>query len=53
VMQGFGGLGEHVERLDQVRPALGRAFASGRPYLINVAIRGVRSPFTEWKLQSA
>ena len=52
VMQGFGGCGEHVERLDQLRPAVNRAFASGGPYLINVSIRGVRSPFTEWKLRS-
>jgi acetolactate synthase-1/2/3 large subunit len=50
VMQGFGGDGETVDSLDQVRPAVERAFASGRPYLINVNIRGIRSPFTEWKL---
>ena len=53
VMQGFGGAGEHVEHLDQVKPALSRALASGRPYMINVTIRGARSPFTDWKLQSA
>jgi acetolactate synthase-1/2/3 large subunit len=50
VMKGFGGEGEFVERLDQVRPAVERAFASGVPYLLNVSIRGVRSPFTEWQI---
>ena len=50
VMQGFGGCGEHIQTLDQVRPALERAFASGRPYLLNIEIRGARSPFTSWKL---
>jgi thiamine pyrophosphate-dependent acetolactate synthase large subunit-like protein len=49
-MQGFGGMGENIQTLDQVRPAIQRAFASRRPYLLNVNIRGVRSPFTRWKL---
>ena len=50
VMQGFGGLGENISALDEVAPAIERAFASGRPYLLNINIRGVRSPFTRWKL---
>lgn len=50
VMQALGGGGETVERLDQVRPAVERAFESGMPYLINVRIRGVRSPFAEWQI---
>jgi acetolactate synthase-1/2/3 large subunit len=50
VMKGFGGGGETVERVDQIRPAIGRAFAAGVPYCINVKIRGVRSPFTEWQI---
>jgi acetolactate synthase-1/2/3 large subunit len=50
VMQAFGGGGETIDRLDQVRPALGRAFASGIPYCLNVKIRGVRSPFTDWQI---
>ncbi len=50
VMQGFGGEGENIETLDQVGPAVERAFASRRPYLLNVNIRGVRSPFTEWQI---
>jgi hypothetical protein len=33
-----------------VAPAIGRAFASGQPYCINVKIRGARSPFTEWQI---
>jgi acetolactate synthase-1/2/3 large subunit len=50
VMQAFGGAGETIERLDEVRPAVERAFAAGVPYCINARIRGVRSPFTEWQI---
>ena len=50
IMKGFGGGGETVERIEQVRPAVERAFASGVPYCLNVKIRGVRSPFTEWQI---
>jgi len=50
IMKGFGGGGETIDRLDQVRPAVQRAFASGMPYCLNVKIRGVRSPFTEWQI---
>jgi acetolactate synthase-1/2/3 large subunit len=50
VMKGFGGGGETIETLDQVRPAVERAFASGRPYLLNVLIRGIPSPFVEWQI---
>jgi Thiamine pyrophosphate-requiring enzymes [acetolactate synthase, pyruvate dehydrogenase (cytochrome), glyoxylate carboligase, phosphonopyruvate decarboxylase] len=50
IMKGFGGGGETVERLEEVRPAVQRAFASGVPYCLNVRIRGVRSPFTEWQI---
>ena len=49
-MKGFGGEGETIERLEQVGPAVGRAFASGVPYCLNVKVRGVRSPFTEWQI---
>jgi acetolactate synthase-1/2/3 large subunit len=51
IMQGFGGEAEEIRTLDQVAPAIERAFASGRPYLLNVQIRGARSPFTTWKLE--
>jgi acetolactate synthase-1/2/3 large subunit len=50
VMKAFGGGGETIERADEVRPALKRAFASGVPYCINVKIRGARSPFTDWQI---
>jgi acetolactate synthase-1/2/3 large subunit len=50
IMRGFGGGGETIERLEEVRPAVQRAFASGVPYCLNVKIRGVRSPFTEWQI---
>jgi thiamine pyrophosphate-dependent acetolactate synthase large subunit-like protein len=49
-MKAFGGEGETIERLDQVRPALQRALASVVPYCLNVKILGVRSPFTEWQI---
>ena len=51
VMKGFGGEAEEIHTLEQVAPALERAFASGRPYLLNVNVRGARSPFTTWKLE--
>lgn len=50
VMKGFGGGGETIDALDQVRPAVERAFSSGVPYCLNVNVRGVRSPFTEWQI---
>jgi acetolactate synthase I/II/III large subunit len=50
VMEGFGGAGENITTLAGVRPAVERAFAARRPYLLNVNVRGVRSPFTRWKL---
>ncbi|HEV2447851.1 MAG TPA: thiamine pyrophosphate-binding protein [Candidatus Sulfopaludibacter sp.] len=50
VMQAFGGRGETIERLDEVRPAVERAFAARVPYCLNVKIRGARSPFTEWQI---
>ena len=36
VVKALGGHGELVERPDELRPALERAFASGRPALVNV-----------------
>jgi acetolactate synthase-1/2/3 large subunit len=50
VMKGFGGEGETIRCLDEVGPAVRRAFASGRPYVLNVEIRGARSPFSEWQI---
>ena len=51
VMKGFGGSGETIERVDQVEGAVKRAFASGKPYLLNVIIKGARSPFTDWQIK--
>ena len=50
VMQAFGGGGETIETVEQARPAIERAFAAGGPYCLNVRIRGVRSPFTDWQI---
>jgi acetolactate synthase-1/2/3 large subunit len=50
IMQGFGGGGETVETLEEIAPAVDRAFRAGKPYLLNVRIRGARSPFTEWQI---
>jgi thiamine pyrophosphate-dependent acetolactate synthase large subunit-like protein len=49
-MKGFGGDGEHVERPEQIRPALDRALRSDKPFLINVEITGTGSPFTYYQL---
>ena len=50
VMKGFGGDGETIDEVGQVAPAFRRALASDKPYLLNVNIRGVRSPFSEWAI---
>ncbi len=39
VVEALGGHGEFVERPEQIRPALERAFASGKPALVNVILR--------------
>ena len=39
VVEALGGHGEHVERPEELRPALERAAASGKPALVNVIIR--------------
>ena len=38
MMEAFGGHGEFVQTLDQLRPALERAIGSGRTSLVNVAV---------------
>ena len=50
IMRGFGGEGEVVDDLAQVRPAIARALQSRVPYCLNVVIRGSRSPFTDWQI---
>jgi acetolactate synthase-1/2/3 large subunit len=44
VATALGGHGEHVSRADDLEPALARAFASGRPAVVNVMIDGVAAP---------
>jgi len=39
VVEALGGHGEYVERPEEIRPALERAAASGKPALVNVKIR--------------
>ncbi len=39
VVEALGGHGEHVTRPDEIRPAIDRAFASGKPAVVNVEIR--------------
>ena len=50
IMQGFGGAGESIDTLEQVGPSVRRAFSAPVPYCLNVNIRGVRSPFTDWQI---
>jgi acetolactate synthase-1/2/3 large subunit len=38
VVEALGGCGEYVERPEDILPALERAFASGRPACVNVAL---------------
>jgi acetolactate synthase-1/2/3 large subunit len=47
VVTGLGGYGEFVERPDDLKPALERAFAAGRPALLNVAVERAISPRAE------
>ncbi len=39
VVEALGGHGEYVEQPEEIRPALERAFASGKPACVNVKIR--------------
>jgi acetolactate synthase I/II/III large subunit len=47
VAQGLGGHGEYVERPEDLESALERAFASGRPALVNVVVQRAISPRAE------
>jgi len=44
VVEALGGHGELVERPEELRPALDRAAASGKPALVNVILRQDREP---------
>jgi acetolactate synthase-1/2/3 large subunit len=50
ITEAFGGAGETIDSIEQIAPAIRRAFQSAVPYCINAQIRGARSPFTEWTL---
>ncbi len=47
VVQGLGGYGEAVENPEDLKPALERAFNSGLPALLNVAVQRAISPRAE------
>jgi len=47
VVQGLGGYGEFVENPVDLEPALQRAFAAGKPALLNVAVQRAISPRAE------
>jgi acetolactate synthase I/II/III large subunit len=47
VSQGLGGHGENVQKASELVPALRRAFAAGKPALVNVGIDKVISPVAE------
>ena len=47
VVEGLGGHGEHVEHPEELGPALDRAFASGKPALVNVVVQGAISPMAQ------
>ena len=44
VVEALGGHGEHVERAEDLAPALARAVASGKPACVDVTIDGVPAP---------
>ncbi len=43
----MGGYGELVEQPEDLKPAIERAFASGKPALVNVAVQRAISPRAE------
>ena len=47
VVQGLGGHGEFVERPEDLKPALERAFAANKPALVNVVVERAISPRAE------
>lgn len=48
VAEALGGYGESVTDPDEITPAIKRAFESGKPAVINVTIKSVRSPYMQW-----
>jgi len=47
IVEGLGGYGEFVERPEDLKPALERTLASGKPALLNVAVERAISPRAE------
>jgi acetolactate synthase-1/2/3 large subunit len=47
VVEAIGAYTEHVDKPSEVGPAVGRALASGRPALVDVAIRSGASPLAD------
>ena len=52
IAEGIGAHGELVETRDQLLPALKRAFAAGKPAVVNVMIEPSPSPLTEWIIET-
>ncbi len=52
IAEGIGAHGELVETHDQLLPALKRAFAAGKPAVVNVMIEPSPSPLTEWIIET-
>ena len=48
VVEALGGHGEHVEHPAEIRPAIERALASGKPACVHVVTRPAVSPETLW-----
>ena len=48
VCEALGGHGELVREASEIRPALERSFASGKPAVINVVIERIPSPGLNW-----
>ena len=48
IVEAMGGYGEFVEAPDQVKPALERAFASGKPACVNVIVDEDAPFFGTW-----
>ena len=49
--EALGAHGEYVEKAEQLPSALERAFASGKPALVNVRTTPAPSPLTEWAIK--
>ena len=52
VVEALGGHGEFVEKPEELRPALERAFRSGLPACVNVMTAGLVSPFTKGQIEA-